>query len=56
MPKITIKCEIKELKFIYSKLNKTGLQPVSRPAEQILGFFQKVLMQKMVQKKCSKNV
>ena len=25
------------------KLNKTGLQPVSRPLKQILGFFQKVL-------------
>ena len=27
--------------------NKTGLQPVSRHVEQILGFFRKVLMQKM---------
>ena len=26
----------------YYNLNKTGLQPVSRPVEQILGFFQKV--------------
>ena len=33
-----------------SKWNKTGLQPVSRPVEPILVFFQKVLMQKMVQK------
>ena len=24
-------------------INKTGLQPVSRPVEQILGFYQKVL-------------
>ena len=30
--------------------NKTGLQPVSRLVEQILGFFRKVLIQKMVQK------
>ena len=28
--------------------NKTGLQPVSRPVEPILGFFQKVL------KRCKK--
>ena len=27
--------------------NRTGLQPVSRPVEQIFGFFMKVLMQKM---------
>ena len=33
------------------KINKTGLQPVSRPAEQILGFYPKGLWAKM----CSKN-
>ena len=27
---------------------KTGLQPVSKPVERILGFFRKVLMQKCV--------
>ena len=43
--------------------NKTGLQPVSRPVEQILGFFQKgfkkgslskslKMVQKTVQKRC----
>ena len=31
--------------------NKTGLQPVSRPVEQILGFYPKGLSAKM----CSKN-
>ena len=32
--------------------NKTGLQPVSRPVEQIVGFHSKGLSAKM----CSKNV
>ena len=35
-----------------SKKNKTGLQPVSKPMEQIPGFFRKVFIQKKVQK-CS---
>ena len=26
-----------------SGINETGLQPVSRPVEQILGFYRKVL-------------
>ena len=30
------------LSFIYSNVNKTGLQPVLRPVEQILGFYRKV--------------
>ena len=32
-----------ELKEIASKVNKTGLQPVSRPVEPIIGFFCKDL-------------
>ena len=32
----------------YDKQNKTGLQPVSRPVEQILGFYGA--------KRCLKNV
>ena len=35
-----------------SNKNKTGLQPVSRPVEQILGFYPKDLSAKM----CSKNI
>ena len=31
----------------------TGLQPVSKPVEQILGFFQKVLKEIII--KCFKN-
>ena len=26
---------------LYTRVNKTGLQPVSRPVQQIIGFFQK---------------
>ena len=36
--------------------NKTGLQPVSRPVEPILGFFQKGFNAKNGAKMCSKNV
>ena len=36
----------------WSIINKTGLQPVSRPVEQILGFFPKGFNAK----KCLKNV
>ena len=36
--------------------NKTGLQPVSRPVEQILGFFPKGFNAKNGAKMCSKNV
>ena len=32
---------------LYFTFNKTGLQPVSRPVKQILGFFRKVIMQEM---------
>ena len=34
----------------WSKLNKTGLQPVSRPVEQILGFFPKGSIMGLVQR------
>ena len=43
-----------------SKVNKTGLQPVSRPVERILGFFQKGFSAKKwsqnVFKKCLKKL
>ena len=38
------------------ELNKTGLQPVSRPVERIFGFFPKGFNAKNGAKKCSKNV
>ena len=39
------------LKLGVTGLNKTGLQPVSRPVEQILGFYLKGLSAKNVFKK-----
>ena len=41
----------KSVKFFYCISNKTGLQPVSRPVEQIIGFYGSIYkkVQKMVQ-------
>ena len=38
------------------KYNKTGLQPVSRPVERLLGFFPKGFNAKNGAKRCSKNI
>ena len=43
-------CDFYILRHI-SRLNKTGLQPVSRPVEQSFGFFRKV-PKKKVKKRC----
>ena len=44
-------------KSMYSrhKINKTGLQPVSKPVEQILGIFQKGFFFKKKVQKCAKK-
>ena len=42
--------------FTGSTINKTGLQPVLRPVEQILGFLQKGFNAKKGAKMCSKHV
>ena len=44
------------LGYFNTNVNKTGLQPVSRPVERILEFFQKGFNAKNGAKICSKNV